>query len=111
MSKFHILFIIAVVISSLGQISLKKAALKMNCSLLRQYLNTQVVIGYFLMFCSMIMVSVAYRGVPLKVGPVFQSLGFVIVPLLSRFFFREQLTHAKGFGFFLIMTGIVISVF
>lgn len=69
-----------------------------------------VLLGYFLMLCSMGMVSVAYRGVPLKIAPALDSLGFVLVPMLSWLFFGERITRTKGLGFLLIVFGILIFV-
>ena len=109
-SRHHFLFLFAVVVAGFGQIALKKAALDKNCSLLRQYTNTYIVIGYFLLLVSMGMASIAYRGIPLKVGPVLDSLGFVLVPVLSWIFFDEKLTKAKGIGFLIIVCGVLIFV-
>lgn len=110
MSRHHFLFLFAVVVAGFGQIALKKAALDKYCSLLRQYTNTYVVIGYFLLLVSMGMASIAYRGIPLKVGPALDSLGFVLVPVLSWVFFDEKLTKAKGIGFLIIVCGVLIFV-
>lgn len=110
MSRYHFLFLFAVVLAGFGQIALKKGALERNRSLLRQYVNMHVVLGYFLMLCSMGMVSVAYRGIPLKAGPVLDSLGFIIVPVLSYIFFNEKLTRVKGLGFLIIACGVLIFV-
>ena len=93
-----------------GQVSLKKAAMQPGCTLLRQYTNGYVLLGYFLMLCSMIMVSIAYRDVPFKEGPVLDSLGFIFVPIMGRVFFREEITWTKGLGFMLIMIGVMIFV-
>ena len=78
--------------------------------LLRQYANGYVLLGYMLMLCLMGMVSVAYRGVPLKVAPALDSLGFVLVPALSWVLFDEKITRTKGLGFLLIVSGILIFV-
>lgn len=93
-----------------GQVSLKKAAMEQGRLLLRQYANGYVLLGYMLMLCLMGMVSVAYRGVPLKVAPALDSLGFVLVPALSWVLFDEKITRTKGLGFLLIVSGILIFV-
>ena len=90
--------------------SLKKAAMEQGRLLLRQYANGYVLLGYMLMLCLMGMVSVAYRGVPLKVAPALDSLGFVLVPALSWVLFDEKITRTKGLGFLLIVSGILIFV-
>lgn len=79
-------------------------------SLLRQYANGYVLLGYFLMLCSMGMASIAYRGMPLKAGPAFDSLGFIFVLIMGNVFFGEEITRTKGLGFMLIIIGIMIFV-
>ncbi len=93
-----------------GQVALKKAAMELGRSLLGQYANGNVLLGYALMICSMGMISVAYRGVSLKVAPALDSLGFVIVPMLSWLFLGEKVTLVKGAGFLLIICGVLIFV-
>ena len=111
MSSYHLLFLFAVAVAGFGQVALKRAAMEeQGRSLLRQYANGYVLLGYFLMLCSMGMVSVAYRGVPLKIAPALDSLGFVLVPMLSWLFFGERITRTKGLGFLLIVFGILIFV-
>lgn len=110
MSSYHFLFLFAVAVAGFGQIALKRATMERCRSLMRQYANGYVALGYFLMLCSMGMVSVAYRGVPLKTAPALDSLGFVLVPALSRLFFDEKITRAKGAGFLLIVCGVLIFV-
>ena len=107
-SRYHFLFLFAVAVAGVGQVVLKKAALEKSRSLLRQYANWHVILGYFLFLVSMGMASFAYRGIPLKAGPALDSLGFVLVPLLSWIFFGEKLTRAKGLGFLLIVCGVLI---
>lgn len=108
MSKYHLLFLFAVVVAGFGQVALKRAAMEQGRSLLLQYANGYVLLGYFLMLCSMGMISVAYRGVPFKEGPMLESLTFIWVPLLSSFFLRERITKNKTLGFLIIIFGVVI---
>lgn len=109
-NKLHILFLFAVAVASLGQISLKKATLDDEHSLLRQYANPHVVLGYSLMLLSMGMASIAYREVSLRIAQALDSLGFALVPILSHFFFKEKLSTLKIVGFFLIASGVLIFV-
>ena len=109
-NKFHILFLFAVAVASLGQISLKKATFDDEYSLLRQYANPHVVLGYSLMLLSMGMASIAYREVSLRIAQALDSLGFALIPILSHFFFKEKLSTLKIIGFFLIASGVLIFV-
>ena len=102
------LLILSVTIASFSQVLLKKSALKQPKSILFEYLNPYVIVGYGMTFTSMVLSVFAYSMVEYKNGPLIESLGFVIVMLLSYFFFREKLTKKKLVGGLLIVGGIVI---
>ena len=107
MSSYYLLFFVAVVIAAFGQIALKKGAMG-ELSFWRQYTNPYVGLGYLLLLVSMGMASVAYREIPLKAGPIMDSIGFILVPVLSKIFFKERITTMKLFGFSLILVGIAV---
>ena len=50
----------------------------------------------------------AIVGVEYKNGPVIESLGNVLVPLLSFGFFKEKLTKRRIAGIVCIMAGIAV---
>ena len=110
MNRYVLLFLFAVLLSSFGQVLLKRGAARKDEKLWKQYANPWVLSGYALFFAALAINSVAYRGVPLKTGPVLDATGFFFVPCLSWFFFKERLTRKKVLGFFLIFTGIAVSV-
>ena len=80
---------LSVTVASFSQILLKKSAMKTYESPIREYLNIWVISGYGLLVCSMLISLWAYGGVEYKNGPVIESLGNVLVPLLSFGFFKE----------------------
>lgn len=98
----------AVIISSFSQIFLKKSAKKTYTSVVREYLNPYVIIGYGMMVVTTILTILAYRGLDYKNGPVIESLGYVLVMFLSLFFFGEKITWKKLLGNLLVVFGIVI---
>ena len=101
-----ILLVLSVVVASLSQILLKKSASKTYSSVLREYLNPYVIIGYGMMVVSTLLTVGGYAGLEYKNGAVVESLGFVLVMLLSRFFFGEKITRKKLLGNALILLGI-----
>lgn len=103
-----LLLVLSVVVASLSQILLKKSAEKSYPSLLREYLNPWVISGYGLMVVSTLLTVGGYAGLEYKNGAVIESLGFVLVMLLSRLFFREKITKKKLIGNALILLGIVV---
>lgn len=110
MNKYYYIFIFAVILASLGQIALKSGASKKNYSLLKQYINQRVIMGYLLMFCSMSLNIFTYYKVPLKSGPAIDSLGFLFVPILSNLIFKEKLSTKRIIGFFMITIGVFIFI-
>ena len=102
------LLVLSVVVASLSQILLKKSAKKTYASVIREYLNPLVIIGYGMMVLSTILTVGGYAGLEYKNGAVVESLGFVLVMLLSRLFFAEKITKKKLLGNILILFGIFV---
>ena len=102
------LYIFSVTIASLSQLLLKKSATKKHGSFLREYLNPYVISGYGLLFLSMFLTVLAFRGMDYKNGPVIESLGYVLVLFLSRVFFGEKLSVKKLAGTVFILAGIMV---
>ena len=108
MNTSFILYLLSVTVASLSQLLLKKSATKTHDSLLKEYLNPYVIAGYGLLFASMFLTILAFRGMDYKNGPVIESLGYVMVLLLSRIFFGERLTRKKNWGTLCILAGIAV---
>lgn len=104
----YAILISSVTIAAFSQILLKKAADKQYASFIKQYLNPYVIIGYLLTFFSLFLTIMAYKGLEYKIGPLIESLGFIIVMILSRLFFKEKLTTKKILGTCIILIGIGI---
>jgi len=49
-----------------------------------------------------------YRGMDFMNVPVLEAIGYVLVPVLSYFFFKESLTRKKIIGIACILAGIII---
>ena len=97
-NKYFFLLVLSVAVASFSQILLKKSAQKTYTSVLREYLNAYVVIGYGMMVLSTLLTVAGYAGVEYKNGAVIESLGFVLVMFLSRFFFRRKNHKEKAVG-------------
>lgn len=108
MAKYWIALVLAVVISSVSQMFLKRGAQTQYGSVLREYLNPWVLTGYALLFISTLCIIFAYAGVDYKNGPVIESLGFIFVLLLGRLLFSEKLTRNKIIGMCFIMLGVLV---
>jgi len=108
MNGYYLLGILSVMIASFSQVLLKKGAMKTYDSFIKEYLNFWVITGYLMMFLSLFMTMLVYRGVAFMNVPVLEAIGFVLVPILSYFFFKEALTRKKIIGIAGILAGIII---
>lgn len=109
MNEFIWLIALATLIASVSQVLLKKSAQIEHDSFIGEYLNPLVVIGYILMFGSTILGVVAYHmGIEYKNGVMLESMGFVLVLIFSRIFFKEKITMRKLLGNILILLGMAV---
>lgn len=104
-----ILMLSAVIVSAFSQVLLKMSAQKKYSSVLREYLNLYVIVGYGMMVLTTVLTVLAYgTGLDYKNGPVIESLGYVLIMFLSLVFFSEKITRRKLLGNILVIIGIII---
>jgi len=103
------IFLISVFIASCAQIILKTSADMEHENYIKEYLNPRVIVAYLILLASTLLTIIAYRGVELKMGPVWESTGYVFVLFLSYFLLHEKIGVNKIFGVILIIAGIIIS--
>lgn len=108
MSIYVLSAVAGVIIASFSQVLLKKGAMRPHISFIRDYLNAPVIVGYAMMFLSVLAAMFAYRGLPMMTVPIIEALGFVLVPVLSFFFFKEKFTRSKFVGIVIIIAGVII---
>ena len=100
--------ILSVTIASFSQILLKKGAMQKYDSVSREYMNGCVITGYLMMFVSVFLTMMAYRGMNFMNVPVIEAFGYVLVPVLSYFFFKEGFSKRKVIGIVCILMGIFV---
>ena len=103
------IYTISILIASFAQMFLKKSALRSYANVLSTYINPWVIGGYGLLMCSMFLTALAYRTVPLSMGPILETLGIVFVTILSRIFYKEQITKNHLIGLGLIFMGVIVA--
>lgn len=108
LNKYWYLLFASVIIASFSQILLKKSAQKKHDSLIKEYLNVNVIVGYGMMVVTTLLTIMAYKGLDYKNGPIIESLGYILVMFLSLIFFGEKITKKKLLGNILILLGIYI---
>lgn len=107
--KNILLFLFSVFISSVSQIILKISAGEEHENVVKEYLNGKVICAYGIFFTSSLLTVVAYRYVPLSMGPILESSGYIFVSILGYIFLKERISRRKIIGIVFIILGIVIA--
>lgn len=105
---YVITFLISVFISAVSQIMLKKSADRQYESKLREYMNPRVIVAYGLFFLSSLLTVLAYKFVPLSLGPILEASGYIYVAVLGMIFLKERMSKKKLAGMLCILLGIII---
>ena len=108
MTFYVLLLIFSVFIASVSQTILKTSAEKKYDNRLQEYLNPKVIIAYGIFFLSSLITVVAYKYVPLSMGPILESSGYIFVTLLGFFVLHEKVGKKKLMGLLVILAGITI---
>lgn len=108
LNLYYILFIFSVLIASLAQILLKLSANKIYDKAYKEYFNIYVILSYTILFTSIVLTTIAYRGVALKNGPIIESLGYVFVLLFSGVIIKERISTRRLIGILIIISGVII---
>ena len=108
MIKYILIFLFSVLISSAAQIILKKSAVKKFDNVIKEYLNVRVIGAYTIFFLSTLLTMYAYKGVPLTLGTLLESAGYIYIPVLSLIFLKEKITPRMILGSLFIISGIIV---
>lgn len=105
---YLIIFVLSVVVSSVSQLLLKMSANSQYETRLAEYLNPKVIIAYMLFFGATLITVLAYQYVPLSLGPVLESTGYIFVTLLGYFVLKEKIGKQKLVGMLVIIVGVLL---
>lgn len=108
MIKYYLFMVGSVILSSVSQVLLKKSAKQSHSSFIKEYLNPLVIIGYILMGGATLAMILGYRGMDYKNGPIIESIGYIMVMLMSYYFLKETITKKKILGYCLILIGVIV---
>ena len=103
----YLLLYLSMLLVSISQILLRYGATKYLKGL-RVVVNPYVLSGYTLLLCSLYFNIMGLRDVPLKDMCFILPTSYVLVPLLSRWIFKEQLTRKYLLGITFIIIGASI---
>ena len=112
MSRRELLYagimLFGVLVSSLSQVLLKIAANRSYPTKIKEYLNPLVVGAYAVFFAATLCTVFAYRVIPLSMGPILESSGYLFVGIFSFLFLGERMTRKQIGALTMIVCGIVV---
>ena len=108
MNEFVFLKLVSVIISAFSQILLKKSAIKVYDSRIKEYLNVLVIFAYGLFFLSTVFSVFALRGISISFSTIIESFSYFLIPTLSYIFFKEKITRMQMLGIIIILIGIIV---
>lgn len=112
MIKYAGILLTGTFISAISQVLLKKSVLKKYDSVLREYLNPEVFFAYLLFVIATLMSIIAYKGIPLSMGPLLEATGYIYITIFGIAIFKEKMNRRKLMALLCIVMGIVFySVF
>ena len=103
------LLLFGVFISSVSQVMLKMAAKRRYTSVVNEYMNPLVLIAYVMFVGTTFLSILAYRGLPLSMGPVLETTSYIYVTFFGVVIFKEKMNRKKWIALALIVSGIIIS--
>lgn len=106
--KYSIILLIGVFISAVSQVMLKKAASRKYDSVIKEYMNPLVIFAYVLFFGTTLLSIIAYKGIPLSMGPILEATSYFYVTFFGIKIFHEKMNKRKYFALTMIIVGILI---
>lgn len=108
MLPYILVLMTGVFVSAVSQVMLKKAALKTYDSPIKEYLNPMVIVAYILFFGTTLLSVLAYKGIPLSMGPIIEATSYIYVTFFGVNIFHEKMNRKKYLALGLIIAGIII---
>ncbi len=105
---YLILYLVSVFLASVSQVFLKKAALRTHKNTIAEYTDKYVILGYGLFLVCTMLTMIAYKGVPLSIGAMLETTGYVYVTIFGVLIFHEKINAKKIIALTLILAGIII---
>lgn len=105
---YLILYLVSIFLASVSQVLLKKAAQREHKSIIAEYLDCRVILGYCIFLLCTALTMFAYRGIPMSLGPVLETTGYLYVTLFGVVIFKEKITIKKLTALVIILIGILI---
>lgn len=105
---YSIILLFGVFISAVSQVILKKESMKRHDSISKDYLNRNVIIAYILFVGTTFLSIIAFKVVPLTMGPVLEATSYIWITIFGVVIFKEVVTKRRLLALFLIISGIIM---
>lgn len=105
---YSLIYLLGVVISAIAQVLLKKSANKQRKNKIEEYLNLKTIFAYAVFFVATLLTVIAYKYVPLSMGPILGTTEYLFVALLGHFVLKEKISKRKFAGLLTILLGVLI---
>lgn len=111
MAKYAGIFLFGVFISAAAQVLLKKSAMKKYRTVWKEYANPLVIGAYGLLAVAAALTVVAYKGIPLSMGPLLEASGYFYVAWFGVKVFGEKISRRRMAALGLVVVGIFVYSF
>lgn len=108
---YAIILLLCVFVSAVSQVMLKKAAQKKYDSVFKEYINPLVIFAYMMFFATTLISILAYKGIPLSMGPVLEATSYIYVTVFGAIIFKEKINKKRLLALAFILMGIVVYSF
>ena len=89
--------LLGVFVSAISQVMLKKSAMKQYDSKIKEYMNPLVIIAYIMFVGTTFLSIIAYKGIPLSMGPILEATSYIYVTFFwSEDFWRKIKLKESG---------------
>ena len=105
---YYGILLCGVFIGAVSQALLKKAAMRSYTAGYQEYLNPLVILAYTLFIGTTLLSVLAYRVVPLSMGPVLEATSYLYVTFFGVVIFHEKVSFKKILALAFILAGILI---
>ena len=105
---YSLVLLLGVFVSAISQVMLKKAALKKYDSVIKEYMNPLVIVAYVMFVGTTFLSILAYKGIPLSMGPVLEATSYIYVTIFGVTIFKENMNRKKLAALVLIIAGILV---
>ena len=105
---YSLVLLAGVFISAISQMMLKKATLKKYDSVIKEYLNPLVIVAYVMFVGTTFLSILAYKGIPLSMGPILEATSYIYVTIFGVTIFKENMNKKKLVALALIIAGILV---